>query len=212
MKWNKIQDKLLKVFQNKNRVLYSALLKKITKGIKDEDKNINNTVGNAISTLSKQQKSLVDDVLITSYLLINKDKKEARKILKQKWNNKHYSERLHKDKLKLKRTLIKEISKGIKNEDNNAEIIKRVSKRLDISLNNAKRLVDTEMTAVINIAEANRGLKEGKTKYRYIATIDDRTSGICKELHNKVFNLSDLKVGVNCAPLHPYCRSRIEVI
>lgn len=212
MKWNRLQDKLLKVFQNKNKVLYNKLLKTITKEVIKEEKEVNKTVNNAVAVLHKEQNDLVKDTLFTAYLLSNKDRKEAKKILKQKWNDTHYSERLYKDKIKLKKTLIKELSKGIKNKDNKEDIIKRVSKRLNVSLNNAKRLVDTEMTAVINIAEANKGIKEGKSRYKFIATIDDRTSDICRDMNGAIYELSEMKVGLNAGPLHPYCRSRIEII
>ena len=47
----------------------------------------------------------------------------------------------------------------------------------------------------------------GITKYRFIATIDDRTSKICRALNGKVFDLKDRQIGVNCPFMHPFCRS-----
>lgn len=204
---NNLQEKLLKLFNKKNRALHSALLKTISKEIKNKD--IKNILNKEIAGLYKGQIKLIDETLVYAFILVNKDKRMAYKIIKENWNDKHYSERLYKDKLKLKKVLMKEISRGT-NNDNYEDVIKRVSKRLDISLNNSKRLVDTEMTAVINRAQIEKGIKKRHTKFEFVAIIDDRTSDICRELNGKVFNIDELNIGVNAGPLHPYCRSRIK--
>lgn len=205
---NNLQEKLLKLFNKKNRALHSALLKVITKNIKNKD--IKNILNKEIISLCKKQNQLVDDTLIYAFILVSKDKRKAYKIIKENWNDKHYSDRIYKDKVKLKKTILREISRGINNKDNNEDIIKRVSRRLDISLNNSKRLVDTEMTAVINRAQIEKAVKKGHTKFEFVAIIDDRTSDICRELNGKVFNIDELKIGINSGPLHPHCRSRIK--
>ena len=43
--------------------------------------------------------------------------------------------------------------------------------------------------------------------YRYLATLDLRTSKICRELDGKVFRVADQQTGVNAPPMHPWCRS-----
>lgn len=209
MKWlNNLQDKLLKIFNKKSRAQHSALLKTISKKIKN--KNIDEIVNKEVVSLFKKQIKLVDDTLAYAFILVGKDKRKAYKIIKENWNDTHYSERLYKDKEKLKKTILREISRGLNNNDNNEDIIRRVSERLDISLNNSKRLVNTEMTAVINRAEIENAIKKGHTKFRFVATIDDKTSDVCRELNDKVFDINDLEIGVNAGPLHPHCRSRIK--
>ena len=205
---NNFQDKLLKLFNKRNKALYLRLLKNIKNNINNKD--INSVIKKEISILNKKQQEAVKDSLSYAYIYINKDKRKALKILKENWNDLNYSDRLYKDKIKLKRTLIREISKGINNEDNNEKIINSVVKRLDISINNAKRLVNTEMTAVMNRAVIDKAEKEGHSKFIFIAIIDDRTSDICKELNGEVFDIKDFKIGVNAGPIHPNCRSRIE--
>ena len=44
-------------------------------------------------------------------------------------------------------------------------------------------------------------------KYRYLATLDLRTSEICRSLDGKVFLLSERQAGKNYPPMHPWCRS-----
>ncbi len=71
------------------------------------------------------------------------------------------------------------------------------------------RLVRTEVNYFSNQGTLE-GLKAaGFTKYRFIATLDLRTSEICRKLDLKVFNIDEAEIGVNLPPLHPFCRSVI---
>lgn len=71
------------------------------------------------------------------------------------------------------------------------------------------RLVRTEVNYFSNQGTLE-GLKAaGFTKYRFIATLDLRTSEMCRKLDLKVFNIDDAEIGVNLPPLHPFCRSVI---
>ena len=40
-----------------------------------------------------------------------------------------------------------------------------------------------------------------------MATLDKRTSEICQSMDHKVFKVKDRQPGVNCPPMHPFCRS-----
>lgn len=47
----------------------------------------------------------------------------------------------------------------------------------------------------------------GIEKYRFVATLDLRTSAVCQSLDGKLFLVSDQQPGKNCPPMHPWCRS-----
>ncbi|MDE5671459.1 MAG: minor capsid protein [Eubacterium sp.] len=71
------------------------------------------------------------------------------------------------------------------------------------------RLIRTEVNYFSNQGQLE-GLKAaGFTKYRFIATLDLRTSEMCRRLDSKVFNIDEAEIGVNLPPLHPFCRSVI---
>lgn len=207
---NKIQDKLVKYFLKKNRGFHAKLLENIAPQIKKEI--FKEVLSKEVKALALKQKDLMDDVLNHTSFSYLKDKKKVKKIVKRNWSGDLYSTRIYKDKTKLKKTIIKEVTKALKNEEANEEILKKISRRLDISLNNAKRLMDTEITRVINESNIEKGLKDGYTHYKFIATIDDRTSDSCRELNGSVIPLYKFNPGVNAGPLHPHCRSRIELI
>ena len=48
---------------------------------------------------------------------------------------------------------------------------------------------------------------EALHKYIFVETLDLRTSENCRSLDGKTFFLKDRNVGVNCPPMHPWCRS-----
>lgn len=71
------------------------------------------------------------------------------------------------------------------------------------------RLVRTEVNYFSNQGTLE-GLKAaGFTKYRFIATLDLRTSAICRSLDLKEFDIAEAEIGVNLPPMHPFCRSVI---
>ncbi len=47
----------------------------------------------------------------------------------------------------------------------------------------------------------------GLDRYKYLATLDLRTSQTCRLHDDKVYKYADRKVGINYPPLHPNCRS-----
>lgn len=74
------------------------------------------------------------------------------------------------------------------------------------------RLIRTECNHV-----ANQGIKLGMEEaelgeYQYIATLDLRTSEICRSLDLKIFLLSEAQTGVNYPPMHPNCRSVVRPV
>lgn len=83
----------------------------------------------------------------------------------------------------------------------------RMKKRLLVSASAARRLVRTE-TAYIYEAAAMDAYKEcGISQYEFLATLDGKTSKICRELDGKVFDVKDAVPGKNYPPMHPNCRS-----
>lgn len=83
----------------------------------------------------------------------------------------------------------------------------QLEKEVDTSSYNARRLIRTESAYVAGQARAIGYEHNGTKKYEYVATLDLKTSEICRNLDGKVFFVKDKKVGVNYPPMHPHCRS-----
>ena len=130
------------------------------------------------------------------------------KVIKTKWLGENYSDRIYNDKEKLVRTIETELSQSFITGKSGQDTAKRVSKRLDISYNNAIRLVRTESNHISNESFAE-GLVASKIveKYEFLSTLDNLTSHICQSMDGLKFKLSDRQIGINFPPMLPNCRS-----
>lgn len=83
--------------------------------------------------------------------------------------------------------------------------------RNDFNVNQyyAERLIRTETNHFHNSAELEAYKEMGFEKFKFLATLDNRTSEICQEMDGKIFNVKDGIPGDNVPPLHPNCRSTI---
>lgn len=83
----------------------------------------------------------------------------------------------------------------------------RMSKRLSVSAATARRLVRTETAYIYEAATMDSYKECGISQYEFMATLDGKTSKICRELDGKVFDVKDAVPGKNYPPMHPNCRS-----
>lgn len=86
---------------------------------------------------------------------------------------------------------------------------KQMKERFDVENYKLERLIRTESNYFHNESMAVACEDIGFKKYKFSATLDERTSKICRELDGKIFNFKDRKVGENCPTMHPNCRSTI---
>lgn len=71
----------------------------------------------------------------------------------------------------------------------------------------ASRLIRTEVNYFANQGMLMGYEEAGIKKYLFVATLDLRTSEICRKLDLKSFPVSEAEAGVNLPPMHPFCRS-----
>ena len=134
--------------------------------------------------------------------------KQLETAIREKWLGQNYSDRIWTDKKRLTDNIEQMLSQEFVRGRGPNDIARDFADRLKVSYSNAQRLIRTEINYISNKgslqAYKDTGIVE---KYRYLATLDSRTSDICRELDGKVFEIKEAKVGVNLPPLHPYCRS-----
>ncbi|MFA7184957.1 MAG: minor capsid protein [Victivallales bacterium] len=70
----------------------------------------------------------------------------------------------------------------------------------------SKAFARTALAEVSNEAEKKTLEEAGLKKYRFIATLDERTCPVCGAMDGKIFYLKDAKVGTNFPPMHRNCR------
>lgn len=82
-----------------------------------------------------------------------------------------------------------------------------LAKRLNADKSNAARLVMTE-SAFMAEAARNECMKDlGCEEYQVVATLDRKTSPICRNMDGKHFPIAQFKPGTTAPPFHCWCRS-----
>ena len=84
--------------------------------------------------------------------------------------------------------------------------IAAISKRFNVSKQNAGRVVMTESTYFSSAAQKDCFNELGVEKYRIIGTLDTKTCNICGDMDGKVFKMSDYRPDSTAPPFHPWCR------
>ncbi|WP_110954777.1 minor capsid protein [Anaerosinus massiliensis] len=130
------------------------------------------------------------------------------KAVKQQWLGENYSDRIWNDKDKLIKALQQEIPQGIIMGENPKKVASRIQKRMETSRHNAEALARTEYLHIENEASFD-GMKASSIvkSYDFLATLDLKTSSICRQMDKKTFQLTEKKTGINFPPLHTRCRS-----
>ena len=159
---------------------------------------------------SSYYKDLYELQRITGYKKINSLSKDfVNNILNTSWTSdgENFSDRIWKRKDKLLATLDTDLRQGLITGKKPDEITKAISDKLEVSKSNAKRLVLTESSAIHSQSRKAMYERMGVEKYEVVATLDLRTSDICRKLDGKVFDVKDYERGVTAPPYHVYCRS-----
>ena len=135
------------------------------------------------------------------------DKKQVDMVLKSKWSGMNYSERIWRNTRALAQEVKEALLVNLITGRTERETAEMLMKKFAGGSSKARRLIRTESCYLSNQLEMKSYKECGVEKYRYLATLDLRTSEICRELDGKVFLVKDQQPGKNCPPMHPWCRS-----
>lgn len=135
------------------------------------------------------------------------DTAAVRKAVMRTWSKKHFSAAIWGEQEKLSQELKTALTVGLIRGDGVEEMTKRITRRMDVSASNARRLVRTESAHIHEQADLDSYQECGITSYCFLATLDRKTSPQCRELDGKVFLIAEAETGKNYPPIHPNCRS-----
>ena len=138
------------------------------------------------------------------------DGKRIEAVLRTPWSGKNYSERIWHNNAKLGETIQRNIVAAAHRGVPVSDMVRDVRERMGVGTSDATRLVRTELKYVQNQAALGSIKDTGMTYYRFIATLDNRTTPICRSKDGEVFAVDDAEPGTNMPPLHPRCRSIIS--
>lgn len=132
-------------------------------------------------------------------------------IIRTPWSGKQFSKRIWNNTTKLSKVLKKEISNAMIRGVNAREISSVISKKMDSGYKQAITLVRSELNYVNNQSSLKSIKEAGGEEYRFIATLDRRTSEKCRKLDNTTHKVNEGIPGSNMPPMHPRCRSTISI-
>ncbi len=128
-------------------------------------------------------------------------------LLEFPWSGKNYSEKIWGHVRDFSGKLENVLTSGIIQGKSNQKMAAELSKAAEAEYKNAIRLIRTETNFIANAGTASAYGEYGVNKYQFLATLDLKTSDICRSLDGQVFDLTERKVGINYPPMHPHCRS-----
>ena len=131
------------------------------------------------------------------------DTKTIKLLLNENWmDNANFSQRIWQNSEKLGNYLRMNLTAAAMSGKSINKIVQELADYMNVGIYNATRLVRTEVNHFANEAEMLAYEELDIEKYRFIATLDNRTCEHCAELDGKVFNVKDRKPGKNCPPIH----------
>lgn len=123
------------------------------------------------------------------------------------WAGSNYSDRIWKNTKKLAENLEEVITQGLMTGQSIRDMELALEAKVVSGRYNINRVIRTEVNHCCNQGTLMSYKAAGTLRYIYLATLDMRTSSICRSLDKEVFFVSKAEVGVNFPPMHPNCRS-----
>ncbi|EQH93478.1 phage head morphogenesis, SPP1 gp7 family domain protein [Clostridioides difficile DA00310] len=142
--------------------------------------------------------------------LMSLDINRINKIISKPWatDGLNFSERIWgKHRPTLVNELYTKLTQSIIRGENPKNLVNDFAKRFNVSKSQAKNLIMTESAFFASASRKDCFNDLDVEKYEIIATLDLRTSNICRELDGKVFDMKDYQVGVTAPPFHCRCRT-----
>ena len=118
-----------------------------------------------------------------------------------------YSTDIWKNTGKLTSSIKDELLISLMTGRDTRETAQAIAERFNVGQNDARRLVRTESAFFHNQMELLSYEEADIEKYIFVAVLDKRTSRICQKHDNQVYDRDKAIPGVNCPPMHPWCRS-----
>nr|CAJ1762559.1 minor head protein [uncultured phage] len=129
------------------------------------------------------------------------------RVINSRWSGENYSDRIWKNTQALAKDLKEELLINLITGRTNRDAANIIANKFGQGVSNARRLIRTESNYVSTELNFKAYDECGIEEYQYLATLDLRTSLVCRKLDGKIFPVKEKQIGINCPPMHPWCRS-----
>lgn len=133
--------------------------------------------------------------------------KTMQEVLAYNWSGKEFSKRIWGHQVATMQTVRKELERSFASGRSIQRTSRAIVERTNVSKSKVEALVRTESNFFQGLAAQNSYVDAGIEKYEILATLDSRTSTLCRKQDGKIYNRKDYKPGVNANPFHVRCRT-----
>lgn len=139
-------------------------------------------------------------------ILINKQ--ALQKVLETPWAGSNYSQRIWKREYDIGHKVRAAVTENILSGTSLDQVTDRVAHELKIdNQKNLYRLIYTETSYIKGQADLLAYQDLGTEEYQILATLDSRTSSICRNLDGNHYLVEEAVIGKTYPPFHPHCRT-----
>lgn len=137
----------------------------------------------------------------------NVDTERLKEVLNHEWAGSNFSKRVWHNQEVLANNLEKSLMASFISGKSNRQIADELEYQTDMGRYAANRLIRTETSYMVNSADLDSSKKRGIKAKKFEATLDSRTSKVCRKHNQKIIPIDKIEIGKNAPPLHPFCRS-----
>lgn len=138
------------------------------------------------------------------------DERRIEKVIGKPWaaDGKNFSERIwNQHRPQLVNDLHSGLTQSIIRGEAPDKLIQNISKKYDVAASKAGNLVMTESAYFGNASQQDCYAELDVEEQQFCATLDTRTSDLCRSMDLKIIKSTDVVIGTNAPPLHCRCRS-----
>ncbi|CAG9620873.1 minor capsid protein [Sutcliffiella rhizosphaerae] len=128
-------------------------------------------------------------------------------IMSYNWSGKEFSKRIWGHQEATRQSIRKELERSFAVGRSMQKTTSSIMGITEVSRSRAEALVRTEANFFHNAAAQKGYVDSGIDRYEILATLDSRTSNICRGQDGKIYREKDYKPGETAPPFHVRCRS-----
>lgn len=171
--------------------------------------NVDNLIKNTYTNGYYHTAFEIEKGFNVGYKMEGIDHDKLEKIISKPWavDEKNFSERIWDNKNTLINELHQQLTRMCLTGGTPDKTITYMAKKFNTSKARAGNLIMTESAYFSSLSQKDCFNDLDVEKYEIVATLDTRTSEICREQDGKVYEMKDYQPGITAPPFHNYCRS-----
>lgn len=189
--------------------LYINTVQELESWAKYQDSTISDLLSNVYESSNYRAAWMTQSMKGQYDMYAQVDHRTIQRIIDSPWtpDGKNFSARIWDNRKQLATSLQNDFIQALIAGDGTATMSEAIAKRMNTSYNNANRLVETELARVHSQAFMDCMSELDVDAVEILATLDNKTSPICRRMDGKYVQCKDAKPGITIPPFHCHCRS-----